>query len=418
MGLIDTLMHRWNRLDPDVKSDTQSVNPGYSSSSSPHHIGAYGYGGSERSIVNAVYNRIAMDVAQLDYNHVKLDESNNFKEIVSSKLNDCLTVEANIDQTSTMLIQDIVMTMFRHGCAAVVPINTTVDPSITEAYEIEDMRVGTVVEWFPQMVKVNIYNELTGQREDILVPKKQVALIENPLYEVINQPNSTVQRLIRKLNLLDQIDEQSGSGKLNLLVRLPYSVKTATRKQQAEERRKDIENQLSDNKYGVAYIDSTESVTQLNRSIDNNMLDQVKYLTEIMYSQLGITDTILNGTCSDEDMMNYYSRTIEPIASAIVDEFKRKFLTKTARSQRHSIMFFRDPFKLVPITQLAEIADKLSRNEIMSSNEIRQKIAMAPVDTERANELLNKNMAAAGQESEEVVDEINEEENTADEYEV
>lgn len=348
--------------------------------------------GNEQSIVTSVYNRIALDVASVAIRHVRLDESNRYLEDIKSSLNDCLSLEANVDQTGRSFMQDVVMSMFDEGCVAIVPVDTTFDPEVTSSYDILSMRTGKILEWKPQHVRVRVYNDKTGQKEDILVPKSTVAIIENPLYAVINEPNSTMQRLIRKLNLLDVVDEQSSSGKLDLIIQLPYVIKTEARRQQAENRRKDIENQLAGSKYGIAYTDGTERITQLNRSVENNLMGQIEYLTSMLYSQLGITTTILDGTADEKTMLNYNNRTIEPILSAIVDEMKRKFLTKTARSQRQSITFFRDPFRLVPVNDLAEIADKFTRNEIMTSNEIRQVIGMKPSDDPRADELRNKNL--------------------------
>lgn len=348
--------------------------------------------GNEKSIVTSVYNRIALDVSSINIQHVQLDENNRFTETVDSNLNSCLSLEANVDQTGRAFIQDVVMSMFDEGVVAIVPIETDRDPD-KGSFEIYSMRTGKILEWFPRHVRVRVYNDRTGQKEDILMAKDTVAIIENPLYAVINEPNSTMQRLIRKLNLLDIIDEQSSAGKLDLIIQLPYVIKTEARRQQAELRRKDIENQLAGSKYGIAYTDGTERITQLNRPVENNLMKQIEYLTNLLYSQLGITTTILDGTADDKTMLNYYNRTIEPIVSAIVDEMKRKFLTKTARSQRKSILFFRDPFKLVPVADLAEIADKFTRNEIMTSNEIRQIIGMKPADDPRADELRNKNLS-------------------------
>lgn len=347
--------------------------------------------GNERSIVTSVYNRIAMDVSGIKIQHVRIDKNERFLEAIDSPLNNCLTLEANVDQTSRAFIQDVVMSMFDEGCVAIVPVDTDRDPE-TGSFDINTMRTGQILEWYPQHVKLRVYNELTGQKEDIIMSKESVAIIENPLYAVVNEPNSTMQRLIRKLNLLDVVDEQSSSGKLDLIIQLPYVIKTETRRQQAEKRRRDIENQLSGSKYGIAYTDGTERITQLNRSVENNLLKQVEYLTNMVYSQLGITTTILDGTADEKTMLNYNNRTIEPIVSAIVDAMKRVFLTKTARTQGQSIMFFRDPFKLVPVTDLAEIADKFTRNEIMTSNEIRQVIGMKPSQDPRADELRNKNL--------------------------
>ena len=338
------------------------------------------------------YNRIAMDSAAIKIQHVKLDDNGRFLSVMETGLNNCLTVEANLDQTGRAFIQDIVMSMLDEGCVAIVPIDTTFNPEITGAYDIKSMRTGKILEWFPKHVRVRVYNELTGMKEDITLPKSVVGIIENPLFAVINEPNSTMQRLIRKLNLLDVVDEQNSSGKLDLIIQLPYVIKTEARRQQAEIRRKDIENQLSGSKYGIAYTDGTERITQLNRAVENNLMTQVQYLTSMLYSQLGITQSILDGSADEKTMLNYYNRTIEPILSAIVDEMKRKFLTKTARSQLQSISFFRDPFKLVPVSDLAEISDKMTRNEIMCSNEIRQIIGMKPSDDPRADELRNKNL--------------------------
>lgn len=349
--------------------------------------------GNERSIVTSVYNRIGLDASSVSIQHVRLDENNRFLSVIDSGLNNCLTVEANLDQTGRAFIQDIVMSMLDEGSVAIVPVDTTFNPEITGSYDILSMRTGQILEWYPSHVKVRVYNEKTGRKEDIVVPKNTVGIVENPLYAVINEPNSTMQRLIRKLNLLDVVDEQSSSGKLDLIIQLPYVIKTEARRQQAENRRKDIENQLAGSKYGIAYTDGTERITQLNRSVENNLMKQIEYLTSMLYSQLGITQSILDGTADDKTMLNYYNRTIEPILSAIVDEMKRKFLTKTARSQLQSISFFRDPFKLVPVNEISEIADKFTRNEIMTSNEIRQIIGMKPSDDPKADELRNKNLS-------------------------
>ena len=349
--------------------------------------------GNERSIVTSVYNRIALDAAAINVQHVRLDENNRFLSVIESGLNGCLTVEANLDQTGRAFIQDIVMSMLDEGSVAIVPVDTTFNPEITGSYDILSMRTGKISEWYPSHVKVRVYNEKTGLKEDIMMPKNMVGIVENPLYAVINEPNSTMQRLVRKLNLLDVVDEQSSSGKLDLIIQLPYVIKTEARRQQAEKRRKDIEDQLAGSKYGIAYTDGTEHITQLNRPVENNLMKQIEYLTSMLYSQLGITQSILDGTADDKTMLNYYNRTIEPILSAIVDEMKRKFLTKTARSQLQSISFFRDPFKLVPVNEISEIADKFTRNEIMTSNEIRQIIGMKPSDDPKADELRNKNLS-------------------------
>ena len=354
--------------------------------------------GNERSIITSVYNRIALDVAAITIQHVRLDDEGRFTSVMNSTLNDCLSLEANLDQTGRAFIQDIVQSMLDEGCVAIVPVDTDDDPE-EGSWKIETMRTGKILEWYPQHVKVRVYNEQTGKKEDVLVPKRTVAIVENPFYAVMNEPNSTMQRLIRKLNILDAIDEQSGSGKLNLIIQLPYVIKTEARRQQAEKRRKDIEEQLSGSKYGVAYTDGTEHVVQLNRPVDNNIMSQIEYLTSMLYSQLGLTQTIMDGSADDKTMLNYLTRTVEPILSAIVDEMKRKFLTKTARSQKQSILFFRDPFKLVPVSEIAEIADKMTRNEIMTSNEIRQKIGMTPSKDPNADKLRNSNLSAPKEES-------------------
>lgn len=363
--------------------------------------------GNERSIVTSVYNRIAMDAASVDIFHVRLDNNDRYVERIDSGLNNCLTIEANIDQTGRAFKQDIVLSLLDEGCVAIVPVDTDYSPDFSGSYKIETMRTGKILEWYPRDVKVQVYNDRTGKKEDIIVPKHSVAIIENPLYAVINEPNSTMQRLIRKLNLLDAVDEQSSSGKLDLIIQLPYVIKTEARRVQAEQRRKDIETQLSGSKYGIAYTDGTEHITQLNRAVENNLMSQVEYLTSMLYSQLGITQGVLDGSADNKTMLNYYNRTIEPILSAIVDELKRKFLTKTARSQLQSISFFRDPFKLVPVNELAEIADKMTRNEIMSSNEMRQIIGMKPSDDPNADVLRNKNLSAPAGESNDLSEMVN-----------
>ena len=390
MGFMDRIQRGWNAFrNRDPTTEYRDTGLGYAYR--PDRVRFTR--GNERSIVTSVYNRIALDVAAINIQHVQLDDNNRFTSVVESGLNSCLNLEANIDQTGRALVQDIVMSMFDEGCVAVVPVDTTQDPEITDSYDILSMRTGKILEWKPRHVKVRVYNDRTGMKEDILLPKKQVAIIENPLYAVINEPNSTMQRLIRKLCLLDAVDEQSSSGKLDLIIQLPYVVKTEARRQQANDRRKQIEEQLTGSKYGIAYTDGTERITQLNRPVENNLMKQIEYLTSMLYSQLGITQAILDGTADDKTMLNYYSRTIEPIISAIVDEMKRKFLTKTARSQKKSIMFFRDPFKLVPVNDIAEIADKFTRNEILSSNEIRQIVGIKPSKDPKADELRNKNLS-------------------------
>lgn len=347
---------------------------------------------NERSIITSIFNKMALDVANIDIRHCKTDKDDRFIDYVDSKLDNCLRLEANIDQTGKAFIQDAVMSMFDEGHVAIIPVDTIGDPLNTKSYEICTLRTGRVTAWYPSSVRVELYNERKGIREEITLPKYMVAIVENPLYAVMNEPNSTLQRLIRKLNLLDSIDEQSGSGKLDLIIQLPYIVKSPARKAQAEERRKDIETQLKGSKYGIAYTDGTEKITQLNRPVENNLLKQVEYLTSMLYSQLGITEGVLDGTAEEGVMSNYYSRTIEPIVSAIVDEMIRKFLTKTARSQNQTIMYFRDPFKLVPTEKMADIADKFTRNEILTSNEIRAVVGRKPSDDPRADMLINSNL--------------------------
>lgn len=348
--------------------------------------------GNERSIVTAVFNRIAIDVAQIDIRHCKLDENERFLEVIKSDMNNCFELEANIDQTGRAFIQDVVLSMFDEGCIAIVPVDTSDNPNETGSYDIQTMRTGRIIEWFPQRVKVRVYNERTGKKEEIFINKRACAIVENPLYAVMNEPNSTLQRLIRKLNLLDVIDEKNSSGKLDMIIQLPYIIKTEARRAQAEQRRNDIEKQLSSTKYGIAYTDGTEKIVQLNRPIENNLMSQIEFLTSMLYSQLGISKEILDGTASEQQLLNYTNRSIEPVISAIVDEMKRKFLTKTARTQHQSIEYFKDPFKLVPVSQIAEIADKMTRNEIMTSNEIRQIIGMKPSLDPEADELRNKNL--------------------------
>ena len=354
--------------------------------------------GNERTIVTSVYNRIAIDASTMDVMHVRLDDEGRFKEPIKSNLNNCLTVEANIDQTSRAFMLDVVISLLDEGCVAVVPVKTTLNPNNTESYDIEELRTGRIMEWFPKHVLVRLYNDETGMYQDITLPKSQVAIIENPLYTIMNEPNSTMQRLIHKLSLLDIIDEESSSGKMDLIIQLPYIIKNDTKRSQAEERRKQIEDQLRGSRYGVAYIDGTEKVTQLNRSVENNILKQVEYLTNLLYSQLGLTQTIMDGTADENAMNNYYNRTVEPVVSAIVDEFHRKFLTKTARTQGQAIMFFRDPFKLMSVTSIADTADKFTRNELLSSNEFRQIIGRKPSTDPKADMLLNKNISHAPEE--------------------
>lgn len=396
MGIRDRLQHAWNAF---VYNDNNYVDPqnlGGLSTFKPDRV--HFSRGVERSIVTSVYNRLALDVSSIAIKHVRLDENGRFKEEVDSGLQNCLNVEANIDQTGRAFLQDVVMSMLDEGCVAIVPVDTTIDPAKSGSYEINTMRTGKILEWYPAHVRVRVYNDRKGIHEELVLPKSSVAIIENPLYAVINEPNSTMQRLIRKLNLLDVVDEQTSSGKLDLIIQLPYVIKSEARRKQAEERRKDIEMQLSGSKYGIAYTDGTERITQLNRPAENNLMKQVEYLTSMLYSQLGLTQSIMDGSADDKTMLNYYNRTVEPILAAITDEIKRKFLTKTARSQRQTIMYFRDPFKLTPVLDLAEIADKFTRNEIMTSNEIRQIVGMKPADDPSADELRNKNLNQSNEE--------------------
>lgn len=413
MSFGSRLKHAWNAFTGNVQMNYRDLGMSYSYRADRPRMSR----GNERSIVTSVYNRIALDIAALNVQHVRLDENGRFLSVIDDGLNNCLTLEANVDQTARSFIQDVVVSMFDEGSVAIVPVDTTTDPNVSGSYDIQSLRVGQILDWYPQYIRARVYNEQTGRKEDIVVPKSAVAIIENPLYAVINEPNSTMQRLIRKLNLLDVIDEQSGSGKLDLIIQLPYVIKTEARRQQAENRRKDIESQLSGSKYGIAYTDGTEHITQLNRSVNNNLMSQIEYLTSMLYSQLGITQSILDGTADEKTMLNYNNRTIEPIISAIVDEMKRKFLTKTARSQHQSISFFKDPFRLVPVNDIAEIADKFTRNEIMTSNEIRQVVGMKPSEDPRADELRNKNLSApsgSDQQSEEMpITEVNSVEESA-----
>lgn len=370
--------------------------------------------GNERSIVTSVFNRIALDVSAIGIKHCRIDENGRYLYDMKSGLNNCLNLSANTDQTGRAFMQDVVMSMLDEGCVGLLPIETDLNPKVTQSYDILSMRTCKIIEWRPAHVKVRVYNEETGKKEEIVVPKKMIAIVENPLYAVINEPNSTMQRLMRKLSLLDVTDEQTASGKLDLIIQLPYVIKTEARRQQAENRRKDIEMQLSGSKYGIAYTDGTERITQLNRSLENNLMKQVEYLTNLLYSQLGITQTVLDGTADEQTMLNYYSRTIEPIVSAIADEMKRKFLSKTARSQLQTIAFFRDPFKLVPINNIAEIADKFTRNEILTSNEIRQIIGMKPSEDPKADELHNSNIAQSKEEGAAELEQVEEERPFAD----
>lgn len=395
MNVLDRLQHGWNAF---LNKDPPKIQyGGYCGGARPDRP-RYTRG-NERSIVSAIYTRISIDAAATLFEHVQLDDDGRFLFARKSGLNECLTVSANIDQTGRAFMQDVIQSMLDEGCIAIVPVDTTNDITKTgsNAFDINSMRVGKVVDWFPQHVRVNLYNERTGIKEDIILPKKSVSIIENPFFAVMNEPNSTMQRLARKLSLLDQIDEQSGAGKLDLIIQLPYVVKSEARKAQAEQRRKDIEMQLSGSKYGIAYTDGTEKIVQLNRSVENNLMSQIEYLTNMVYSQLSMTASVLDGTADEKTMLNYYNRTIEPILSAIADEMKRKFLTKTARSQGQDIEFFREPFKLMPADQIAETADKLTRNAILSSNEIRQIIGFKPSEDPDADKLRNKNLNASDQ---------------------
>ena len=390
MSFMDRLQHGWNAFNGNRDPTGYYKNIGNSHVYRPDRPRFSR--GNERSIVTAILNRIALDAAAINIQHCRLDEDGRYFETITSGLNNCLTLDANIDQTGRAFRQDVFMSLFDEGNIAVVPVDTDIKLNETGSYDIESMRVGKILEWYPAHVKVRVYNDRIGEKEDLLLPKKSVAIVENPFYAVMNEPNSTMQRLIRKLNLLDTIDEQSGSGKLDLIIQLPYVIKSQARRDQAEQRRKDIEMQLAGSKYGIAYTDGTERITQLNRPVENNLLNQIEYLTSMLYSQLSITQTIMDGTADDKTMLNYYSRTVEPVVSAVVDAMNRTFLTKTARAQRQSILFFRDPFKLVPVNDLAEIADKFTRNEIMSSNEIRQIVGIKPSKDPKADQLINSNL--------------------------
>ena len=388
ISLGSRLKHAWNAFR---NKDPTPLSSGYSS---------YAYRpdrprlsrGKDRSIVTSIFNRIAIDVSSVDIKHCRLDDNGRFIETIDSGLNRCFNMEANIDQTGQAFIQDIVMSMFDEGVVAIVPVDTDLDPNVTKSYDILSMRTGKIVEWYPAHVKVRLYNDLTGEKQEVILPKDTVGIVENPLYAIVNEPNSTLQRLMRKLALLDVTDEQTASGKLDLIIQLPYVIKTEARRKQAEERRKNIEDQLAGSKYGIAYTDGTERITQLNRSVENNLMKQVEYLTNMVFGQLGITQSVLDGTADEKTMLNYNNRTVEPIVSAIVTELRRKFLTKTARSQNQSIEYFRNPFRLVPLNDIAEIADKFTRNEILTSNEIRQIIGIRPADDPKADMLINSNI--------------------------
>ena len=394
MALMDRLKHAWNTFKNKDPTISYGIGPSYGTRPDRMRYSR----GNERSIVTAVYNRIAMDAASVNIRHVRLDENGRYQETIDSGLNNCLEIEANIDQTGRAFIQDLVASMLDEGCVAAVPTDADDEPEDSGNFKVYTMRTGRIVEWYPKHVKVEVYNEEIGRRQEIIIPKSTVPLIENPMYSVMNEPNSIYQRLVRKLNLLDVVDEQASSGKLDLIIQLPYIIKTEARREQAEKRRKDIENQLSNGKYGIAYTDGTERITQLNRPVENNLMKQIEYLMSMFFSQLGMTQSILDGSADEKTMLNYYNRTIEPILAAIVDEMKRKFLTQTARSQRQTVAFFRDPFKLVPVNDIAEIADKFTRNEIMTSNEIRQVIGMKPSKDPNADVLRNKNLSASADE--------------------
>lgn len=387
----ERLKHAWNAFtsrDPTQLASRVDIGPSYSYRPDHRRFTR----GNERSIVTSLYNRISLDVSSITIKHARLDDNGNFTDTINSGLNNIFSTEANIDQTGRSFVQDIVMSMLDEGVVAVVPVDTTSDPVTNNAFDINTMRTGRIMQWYPQYVRVRLYNDRTGNHEEVTLPKKSVAIIENPLYSVMNEPNSTLQRLIRKLNILDAIDEQNGAGKLDLIIQLPYVIRSPQRHEQAEKRRKDIEMQLAGSKYGIAYTDGTEKITQLNRSVDNNLLAQIEYLTKMLYSQLGVTEEVFNGTADEKTMLNYHNRTIEPIISAITDEFSRKFLTKTARTQGQSIVFFREPFKLVPVNQIADIADKFTRNEILTSNEIRGIIGFEPSSDPGADRLQNSNL--------------------------
>ena len=389
--LVTRFKHAWNAfMNRDPTRFDYEYGSGYSIR--PDRVRLRG--GNERTIVNSIITRIAIDAAATTIQHVRLDENGRFLEVIDSGLNNCLNVRANIDQTGRSFLQDMVQSMCDEGCVAVVPVDTDLNPAKTDSYEIRSMRVGKIIQWYPNDIRVRLYNDRTGEKQEITVPKRTTAIIENPFYSIMNEPNSTMRRLNRKLSLLDITDEQTASGKLDLIIQLPYLVKSEARKKQANERRMEIEEQLTGSRYGIAYTDGTEHITQLNRSIENNLMNQVDYLTSMLYSQLGLTKGVLEGTASEEELTNYYNRTIEPIVSTIVNEFNTKFLTKTARTQKQTIFYFRDPFRLVPVAKLAEIADKFTRNEIMSSNEFRQIIGMKASGDPRADELRNKNMPA------------------------
>lgn len=411
LNIGSRLKRAWNAFtNRDPTGGYKSVGPGYSLSPSRPRLSR----GNEKSIVNAVLTRIAMDAAAIDIKHCRLDKNGRYLEEVDSPLNDCFNLSANIDQTGRAFKLDVYLSLLDEGCIALIPIDTTDNPDDTNSYDINSMRTGKILDWYPRHVRVLAYNDRTGEKEELVMPKSQVAIIENPAYSVMNEPNSTMQRLKKKLSLLDATDEQSASGKLDLIIQLPYAVKGELRRQQAEERRKDIEDQLMNGKYGIAWTDGTEKITQLNRSVENNLMKQIEYLTNLFYSQLGVTQSVMDGTADEKTMLNYNNRTIEPLVAAVVDEVKRKFLTKTARTKGQSISYFTDPFKLVPVDNIAEIADKFTRNEIMTSNEIRQIIGMKPSDDPKADRLINSNISQPNQEEELIVDDTEKEERSKD----
>jgi hypothetical protein len=395
MGFMDRLQHAWNAFTNNRDPTSRWQDGGASYYTRPDRV--VFSRGNERTIVTSIYNRIAMDVADISIRHVRLDANGRIEEFMKSGLDNCLTTEANLDQTGRAFIQDVVMSMLDEGCVAIVPVDTDLNPELTGSYDILSLRTGKITEWYPEKVKVQLYNDRTGKKQEVILDKRAVAIIENPLYAVINERNSTMQRLIRKLAILDSVDEQSGSGKLDLIIQLPYVIKSEARRKQAEDRRKEIEMQLAGSKYGIAYTDGTERITQLNRPVENNLLKQIEYLTSTLHGQLGFHESILDGTADEKTMLNYTNRTVGPIVSAIVDEMKRKFLTKTARTQLQTIVFFRDPFKLVPVDSIAEIADKFTRNEILTSNEVRQIIGMLPSKDPKADQLVNSNLRQPGE---------------------
>lgn len=388
--LKNALQHSWNAFKSRDQTAMHYEPYGYASYSKPDRVRLSL--GNERSIVSSLYNRIALDVAAIEFRHVRVNQNGRYEDTIDSHLNECLTLSANLDQTSRAFIQDVVMSMFDEGCVCIVPVDTTLNPKSTNAYDVNSLRCGRILEWYPEHVRVSVYNEHSGQHEELMLAKSFVVIIENPLYAVMNEPNSTLKRLVRKMNLLDGIDEQSSSGKLDLIIQLPYTIKNELKRQQVEQRKKDIEMQLTGSRYGIAYIDATERVTQLNRPADNNLMSQIEYLTNTLYNQLGISEKIFDGTANEQEMLNYHNRTIEPIVSAICMGMTRTFLSKTARTQGQRIMFFRDPFKLVPVNQIADIADKFTRNEIFTSNEVRAIVGQKPSDQPGADELRNKNL--------------------------